>query len=145
MSVISKTTLRVSENHKALGKITSTSTIIDEQEMEGFVKTEYLNTGIGVKFEYCNELIDLRPKQYEIIANKYAFEKFSNGIYKNNFVAYIRDFIYLFILSVTTNKDNEIELDDGVFVEIYDLKDEETMLAKIKIEDANLIDINTSK
>lgn len=137
MSIISRATLRITKNIAKdsvfYGDLTHINTIIDENVMDKFEAT-CPNTGISVEFEYRYKL-GLCQKKYEIIANKYAFNYFHNGIYR----VFTHDGYYMFELSVTTNKDNDIDLDKGVFVDIYDLRSGDTPIDKIEIDSAKLV------
>ena len=139
MSIISRTTLRITENVAKdsvfYGDLTHIITIIDESVMDKF-EANCPNTGISVEFEYCYNGLDCQNK-YEIIANKYAFDYLHDGIFR----IFMHDGDYLFELTVTVNENNDIDFDKGVFVNIYDLEDEDGItLAKITIEDAKLVD-----
>lgn len=138
MSIISRATLRITKNIAKdsvfYGDLTHINTIIDENVMDKF-EANCPNTGISVEFDYRYKGLERYPNKYEIIANKYAFSYFHNGIYR----VLMHDGDYMFELSVTTNKDNDIDLDKGVFVDIYDLRYEDTPIDKIEIDGAKLV------
>ena len=140
MSIISRATLRITKNIAKdsvfYGDLTHINTIIDENVMDKF-EANCPNTGISVEFDYRYKGLERYPNKYEIIANKYAFSYFHNGIYR----VLMHDGDYMFELSVTTNKDNDIDLDNGVFVCIYNIDShgEYKLIDKIKIEGAKLI------
>ena len=140
MSIISRATLRitkeVAKDSALYGKLTNVNTIIDENIMDKFEVT-CPNTGISVEFEYRHKGLDLYPNKYEIKANKYAFEYIIGGLFR----IFIYDSDYLYELSVTANENNDLQLDKGIFVCIYDLDDygEFKIVDKIEIKDAKLI------
>ena len=136
MSIISRTSLRKTllwtNNNPFYGKVTSVSTITNEYIMDKFDGVNHPNSGIEVKFEYFNNQVN-----YVISANKYSFDDLGDGIFR----LFIDSICYEFELTVTVNENNDIDLDKGVFVNIYKLEDEDSItLAKITIEDAKLVD-----
>ena len=133
MSIISRVTLRIIED-VAKDSLCCGYTITNVCVMPMFERN-CPNTGISVEFKYRYKL-DLCQKKYEFIVNRYAFANY-DGIYK----AVIMDGYYMFELSVTTNKDNDIDFDNGVFVCIYNIDShgEYKLIDKIKIESAKLI------
>lgn len=136
MSIISRASLRKTlletNNNPFYGKVTSVSTITNEYIMDKFDGVNHPNSGIEVKFEYFNN-----PVNYVISANKYSFDDLGDGIFR----VCIDSSRYSFELTVTVNENNDIDFDKGVFVNIYDLEDEDGItLAKITIEDAKLVD-----
>ena len=138
MSIISSATLRITENVAKdsvfYGGLTHTRTIIDENEMDKF-EANCPNSGIEVWFEYCHRGLGRYPKKYEIIINKYAFDYIIGGTFRR----IVNDGDYAYELVVTANEDNDIDLDKGVFVCIYDLGDDGKFIDKIKINGIKLI------
>ena len=138
MSIISSATLRITENVAKdsvfYGGLTHTRTIIDENEMDKF-EANCPNSGIEVWFEYCHRGLGRYPKKYEIIINKYAFDYIIGGTFRR----IVNDGDYAYELVVTANEDNDIDLDKGVFVCIYDLGDGSKFIDKIKINGVKLI------
>lgn len=140
MSIISSATLRITENVAKdsvfYGKLTNVNTIIDEYIMDKF-ETICPNSGIEVWFEYCHRGLECYPKKYEISINKYAFDYIIGGTFRK----IINNGDYAYELVVTANEDNDIDLDKGVFVYIYDLNDygEYKIVDKIEIKNAKLI------
>lgn len=140
MSIISKATLRitkeVAKDSVFYGKLTNVNTIIDENIMDKF-EAPYPNTGISVEFKYRHKGLDLYQNKYEIKANKYAFDNIIGGLFR----IFIYDSDYLYELSVRANENNDLQLDKGVFVCIYNLDDygEYKIVDKIEIKDAKLI------
>lgn len=140
MSIISSATLRITENVAKdsvfYGGLTHARTIIDENEMDKF-EAICPNSGIEVWFEYCHRGLGRYPKKYEIKANKYAF----GHIYNDTFKLVVCDSIYSYELIVKANENNDLQLDKGVFVYIYDLKDygEYKIVDKIEIKNAKLV------
>ena len=140
MSIISRATLRitkeVAKDSAFYGKLTNVNTIIDENIMDKFEAT-YPNTGISVEFKYSNKGLDLYQNKYEIKANKYAFDH----IYNDTFKLFVYDSNYLYELIVKANENNDLQLDKGVFVYIYDLNDygEYKIIDKIEIKNVKLI------
>ena len=138
MSIISSATLRITENVAKdsvfYGGLTHTRTIIDENEMDKF-EANCPNSGIEVWFEYCHRGLGRYPKKYEIIINKYAFDYIIGGTFRR----IVNDGDYAYELVVTANEDNDIDLDKGVFVCIYDLGDDGKFIDKIKINGVKLI------
>lgn len=138
MSIISSATLRITENvakdSAFYGGLTHTRTIIDENEMDKF-EAICPNSGIEVWFEYCHIGLGRYPKKYEISLNKYAFDYIIGGTFRR----IVNDGDYAYELVVTANEDNDIDLDKGVFVCIYDLGDDGKFIDKIKINGAKLI------
>ena len=138
MSIISSATLRITENVAKdsvfYGGLTHTRTIIDENEVD---KLEAIcpNSGIEVWFEYCHRGLGRYPKKYEISLNKYAFDYIIGGTFRR----IVNDGDYAYELVVTANEDNDIDLDKGVFVCIYDLGDDGKFIDKIKINGVKLI------
>ena len=138
MSIISSATLRITENVTKdsvfYGGLTHTRTIIDKNEMD---KLEAIcpNSGIEVWFEYCHRGLGRYPKKYEISLNKYAFDQIIGGTFRR----IVNDGDYAYELVVTANEDNDIDLDKGVFVCIYDLGDDGKFIDKIKINGVKLI------
>ena len=140
MTIISRVTLRitkeVAKDSAFYGKLTSVNTIIDENIMDKFEAT-CPNTGISVEFEYSHKGLDLYQNKYEIKANKYAFDH----IYNDTFKLFIYDRNYPYELIVKANENNDLQLDKGVFVYIYDLNDygEYKIIDKIEIKNAKLV------
>ena len=138
MSIISSTTLRITENvakdSAFYGGLTHTRTIIDENEMDKF-EAICPNSGIEVWFEYCHRGLGRYPKKYEISINKYAFDYIIGGTFRR----IVNDGDYAYELLVRANEDNDIDLDKGVFVCIYDLGDDCKFIDKIKINGVKLI------
>lgn len=140
MSIISRATLRITENvakdSAFYGGLTHTRTIIDENVMDKFEAT-CPNTGISVEFEYSHKGIDLYKNKYEIKANKYAFDH----IYNDTFKLFVYDSNYSYELIVKANENNDLQLDKGVFIYIYDLNDygEYKIIDKIEIKNAKLV------
>ena len=138
MSIISSATLRITENVAKdsvfYGGLTHTRTIIDENEMDKF-EANCPNSGIEVWFEYCHRGLGRYPKKYEIIINKYAFDYIIGGTFRR----IVNDGDYAYELVVVANEDNDIDLDKGVFVCIYDLGDDGKFIDKIKINGVKLI------
>ena len=138
MSIISSATLRITENvtkdSAFYGGLTHTRTIIDENEMDKF-EENCPNSGIEVWFEYCHRGLGRYPKKYEISLNKYAFDYIIGGTFRR----IVNDGDYAYELVVTANEDNDIDLDKGVFVCIYDLGDDGKFIDKIKINGVKLI------
>lgn len=140
MSIISRATLRItkeiSKDSSFYGKLTYVNTIIDENIMDKFEST-CPNTGISVEFEYSNKGLDHYKNKYEIKANKYAFDH----IYNDTFYLFVCDSNYSYELIVKANENNDLQLDKGVFVYIYDLNDygEYEILDKIEIKNAKLV------
>lgn len=138
MSIISSATLRITENVAKdsvfYGGLTHTRTIIDENKMDKF-EANCPNSGIEVWFEYCHRGLGRYPKKYEIIINKYAFDYIIGGTFRR----IVNDGDYAYELVVTANEDNDIDLDKGVFVCIYDLGDGSKFIDKIKINGVKLI------
>ena len=138
MSIISSATLRITENvtkdSAFYGGLTHTRTIIDENKMDKF-EANCPNSGIEVWFEYCHRGLGRYPKKYEIIINKYAFDYIIDGTFRR----IVNDGDYAYELVVTANEDNDIDLDKGVFVCIYDLGDGSKFIDKIKINGVKLI------
>ena len=138
MSIISSATLRITENVAKdsvfYGGLTHTRTIIDENEMDKF-EANCPNSGIEVWFEYCHRGLGCYPKKYEIIINKYAFDYIIGGTFRR----IVNDGDYAYELVVVANEDNDIDLDKGVFVCIYDLGDGSKFIDKIKINGVKLI------
>ena len=140
MSIISRATLRITKeiakDSAFYGKLTSVNTIIDENIMDKFEAT-CPNTGISVEFKYSHKSLDIYQNKYEIKANKYAFDH----IYNDTFKLVIYDSNYSYELIVKANKNNDLQLDRGVFVYIYDLNDygEYKILDKIEIKNAKLV------
>ena len=138
MSIISSATLRITENVAKdsvfYGGLTHTRTIIDENEMDKF-EAICPNSGIEVWFEYCHRGLGRYPKKYEISLNKYAFDYIIGGTFRR----IVNDGDYAYELVVTANEDNDIDLDKGVFVCIYDLGDGSKFIDKIKINGVKLI------
>ena len=138
MSIISSATLRITENVAKdsvfYGGLTHTRTIIDENKMDKF-EANCPNSGIEVWFEYCHRGLGRYPKKYEIIINKYAFDYIIDGTFRR----IVNDGDYAYELVVTANEDNDIDLDKGVFVCIYDLGDGSKFIDKIKINGVKLI------
>lgn len=139
MSIISRATLRiikeVVEHSVCYGKLTNINTVTDENIMDKFNAT-CPNTGISVEFEYRYKCLD-HPYKYEIKANKYAFDH----IYKDTFRLFICDSDYIYELVVRANKNNDLQLDKGIFVCIYGLDDygENELIDKIEIKNAKLV------
>ena len=138
MSIISSATLRITENVAKdsvfYGGLTHTRTIIDENKMDKF-EAICPNSGIEVWFEYCHRGLGRYPKKYEISLNKYAFDYIIGGTFRR----IVNDGDYAYELVVTANEDNDIYLDKGVFVCIYDLGDDGKFIDKIKINGVKLI------
>ena len=138
MSIISSATLRITENVAKdsvfYGGLTHTRTIIDENKMDKF-EANCPNSGIEVWFEYCHRGLGRYPKKYEIIINKYAFDYIIGGTFRR----IVNDGDYAYELVVVANEDNDIDLDKGVFVCIYDLGDDGKFIDKIKINGVKLI------
>ena len=138
MSIISSATLRITENVAKdsvfYGGLTHTRTIIDENEMDKF-EANCPNSGIEVWFEYCHRGLGRYPKKYEISLNKYAFDYIIGGTFRR----IVNDGDYAYELVVTANEDNDIDIDKGVFVCIYDLGDDGKFIDKIKINGVKLI------
>ena len=140
MSIISSATLRITKeiakDSAFYGKLTNVNTIIYENIMDKF-ETTCPNTGISVEFEYRRKYFDLCKNKYEIKANKYAFDH----IYNDTFKLVVYDSIYSYELIVKANENNDLQLDKGVFVYIYDLNDynEYEIVDKIKIKNAKLV------
>ncbi len=140
MSIISRATLQItkeiSKDSAFYGKLTNINTITDENIMDKFEAT-YPNTGISVEFEYSHKGLDLYKNKYKIKANKYAFDH----IYNDTFKLFVYDSKYSYELIVKANENNDLQLDKGVFVYIYDLNDygEYEFVDKIEIKDAKLI------
>lgn len=140
MSIVSRATLRiikeVAKNNAFYGKLTNVNTITDENIMDKF-EAPCPNTGISVEFKYRHKGLDLYQNKYEIKANKYAFDNIIGGLFR----IFIYDSDYLYELSVRANENNDLQLDKGVFVCIYDLDDygEYKIVDKIEIKDAKLI------
>lgn len=138
MSIISSATLRITENVAKdsvfYGGLTHTRTIIDENEMDKF-EAICPNSGIEVWFEYFHRGLGRYPKKYEISLNKYAFDYIIGGTFRR----IVNDGDYAYELVVTANEDNDIDLDKGVFVCIYDLGDDSKFIDKIKINGVKLI------
>lgn len=138
MSIISSATLRITENvakdSAFYGGLTHTRTIIDENEMDKF-EAICPNSGIEVWFEYCHRGLGRYSKKYEISINKYAFDYIIGGTFRR----IVNDGDYAYELVVTANEDNDIDLDKGVFVCIYDLGDDGKFIDKIKINGVKLI------
>ena len=138
MSIISSATLRITENVTKdsvfYGGLTHTRTIIDENEMDKF-EANCPNSGIEVWFEYCHRGLGRYPKKYEIIINKYAFDYIIGGTFRR----IVNDGDYAYELVVVANEDNDIDIDKGVFVCIYDLGDDGKFIDKIKINGVKLI------
>lgn len=138
MSIISSATLRITENVTKdsvfYGGLTHTRTIIDENEMDKF-EAICPNSGIEVWFEYCHRGIGRYPKKYEISLNKYAFDYIIGGTFRR--IVNYGDYAYELV--VTANEDNDIDIDRGVFVCIYDLGDDGKFIDKIKINGVKLI------
>lgn len=140
MSIISRVTLRitkeVAKDSAFYGKLTNVKTIINENIMDKFEAT-CPNTGISVEFKYPNKGLDLFKNKYEIKANKYAFDH----IYNNMFKLFVYDSNHSYGLIVKANENNDLQLNKGVFVYIYDLNDygEYKIVDKIEIKDAKLI------
>lgn len=138
MGIISSATLRITENvakdSAFYGGLTHTRTIIDENEMDKF-EAICPNSGIEVWFEYCHRGLGRYPKKYEIIINKYAFDYIIGGTFRR----IVNDGDYAYELLVRANEDNDIDLDKGVFVCIYDLGDDGNFIDKIKINGVKLI------
>ena len=138
MSIISSATLRITENVAKdsvfYGGLTHTRTIIDENEMDKF-EANCPNSGIEVWFEYCHRGLGRYPKKYEIIINKYAFDYIIGGTFRR----IVNDGDYAYELVVVASEDNDIDLDKGVFVCIYDLGDGSKFIDKIKINGVKLI------
>lgn len=140
MSIISRATLRitkeVAKDSAFYGKLTNVNTITDENIMDKFEST-CPNTGISVEFKYRHKGLDLYQNKYEIKANKYAFD----NIYNDTFKLFIYDSDYLYELIVKANENNDLQLDKGIFVCIYDLDDygEYKIVDKIEIKDAKLV------
>lgn len=138
MSIISSATLRITENVAKdsvfYGGLTHTRTIIDENKMDKF-EANCPNSGIEVWFEYCHRGLGRYPKKYEIIINKYAFDYIIGGTFRR----IVNDGDYAYELVVVANEDNDIDLDKGVFVCIYDLGDGSKFIDKIKINGVKLI------
>ena len=138
MSIISSATLRITENitkdSAFYGGLTHTRTIIDKNEMDKF-EAICPNSGIEVWFEYCHRGLGRYPKKYEISLNKYAFDYIIGGTFRR----IVNDGDYAYELVVTANEDNDIDLDKGVFVCIYDLGDDSKFIDKIKINGVKLI------
>lgn len=136
MSIISSATLRITENVAKdsvfYGGLTHTRTIIDENEMDKF-EAICPNSGIEVWFEYCHRGLVRYPKKYEISINKYAFDYIIGGTFRR----IVNDGDYAYELVVVANEDNDIDIDKGVFVCIYDLGDDGKFIDKIKIEGVN--------
>lgn len=141
MAIVTKSTLKVVQKYRSnrYGNVSSINTTTNEFTVDEISDIDCISSDIEVKFKYYNNRFEDHPKEYTINANKYAFKRLCTGIYHNTFMVYISDSTYLFVLTITTNKNKEIELDKGIFVEIYDLKDQETMLDKIKVEDVKII------
>lgn len=137
MSIISRATLRITENIAKdsvfYGDLTHISTIIDENVMDKF-EVNCPNTGISVEFDYRYKGLDRYPKKYEISINKYAFDYIIGGTFRK----IVNDGDYAYELLVRANEDNDIDLDKGVFVCIYDLGDDGKFIDKIKIDGAKL-------
>lgn len=138
MSIISSATLRITENvakdSAFYGGLTHARTIIDKNEMDKF-EAICPNSGIEVWFEYCHRGLGRYPKKYEISLNKYAFDYIIGGTFRR----IVNDGDYAYELVVTANEDNDIDLDKGVFVCIYDLGDDGKFIDKIKINGVKLI------
>ena len=138
MSIISSATLRITENVAKdsvfYGGLTHTRTIIDENKMDKF-EANCPNSGIEVWFEYCHRGLGRYPKKYEISLNKYAFDYIIGGTFRR----IVNDGEYAYELVVVANEDNDIDLDKGVFVCIYDLGDDGKFIDKIKINGVKLI------
>lgn len=140
MSIISRATLRiikeVAKDSVFYGKLTNINTITDENVMDKFEAT-CPNTGISVEFKYRHKGLDLYQNKYEIKANKYAFDH----IYNDTFKLFVYDSDYSYELVVKSNENNDLQLDKGVFVYIYELDDysENKLIDKIEIKDAKLI------
>lgn len=138
MSIISSATLRITENVTKdsvfYGGLTHTRTIIDENEMDKF-EAICPNSGIEVWFEYCHRGLGRYPKKYEISLNKYAFDYIIGGTFRR----IVNDGDYAYELLVRANEDNDIDIDKGVFVCIYDLGDDGKFIDKIKINRVKLI------
>lgn len=140
MSIISRATLRITKeiakDSAFYGKLINVNTIIDENVMDKFEAT-CPNTGISVEFEYSHKGIELHKNKYEIKANKYAFDHIYNDIFK----LFVYDNNYSYELIVKANENNDLQLDKGVFVYIYDLNDygEYKIVDKIEIKNAKLV------
>ena len=140
MSIISRAILRitkeVAKDSAFYGKLTSVNTIIDENIMDKFEAT-CPNTGISVEFKSSHKGLDIYQNKYEIKANKYAF----NHIYNDTFKLFVYDSNYSYELIVKANENNDLQLDKGVFVYIYDLNDygEYKIIDKIEIKNAKLV------
>ena len=138
MSIISSATLRITENvtkdSAFYGGLTHTRTIIDENEMDKF-EANCPNSGIEVWFEYCHRGLGRYPKKYEISLNKYSFDYIIGGTFRR----IVNDGDYAYELVVVANEDNDIDLDKGLFVCIYDLGDDGKFIDKIKINGVKLI------
>lgn len=138
MSIISSATLRITENVAKdsvfYGGLTHTRTIIDENKMDKF-EANCPNSGIEVWFEYCHRGLGRYPKKYEISLNKYAFDYIIGGTFRR----IVNDGDYAYELVVTANEDNDIDIDKGAFVCIYDLGDDGKFIDKIKINGVKLI------
>ena len=140
MSIISRVILRITKeiakDSAFYGKLTNVNTIIDENVMDKFEAT-CPNTGISVEFKYSHKGLDHYQNKYEIKANKYAFDH----IYNDTFKLFIYDSNHSYELIVKANENNDLQLDKGVFVYIYDLNDygEYKIVDKIEIKNAKLI------
>ena len=140
MSIISRAILRITKeitkDSAFYGKLTSVNTIIDENIMDKFEAT-CPNTGISVEFKSSHKGLDIYQNKYEIKANKYAF----NHIYNDTFKLFVYDSNYSYELIVKANENNDLQLDKGVFVYIYDLNDygEYKIIDKIEIKNAKLV------
>lgn len=137
MSIISRATLRITENIAKdsvfYGDLTHINTIIDENVMDKF-EVNCPNSGIEVWFDYRYKGLERYPKKYEISLNKYAFDYIIGGTFRR----IVNDGDYAYELLVRANEDNDIDLDKGVFVCIYDLGDDGKFIDKIKIDGAKL-------
>lgn len=140
MSIISRATLRITKeitkDSAFYGKLTYVNTIINENIMDKFEAT-CPNTGISVEFEYSHKGLDLYKNKYEIKANKYALDY----IYNDTFYVFVYDSNYSYELIVKANENNDLQLDKGVFVYIYNLNDygEYKIVDKIEIKNAKLV------
>lgn len=140
MSIISRATLRITKeitkDSAFYGKLTNVNTIIYENIMDKFEAT-CPNTGISIEFKYRRKYFDICKNKYEIKANKYAFDH----IYNDTFKLVVYDSIYSYELIVKANENNDLQLDKGVFVYIYDLNDynEYEIVDKIEIKNAKLV------
>ena len=140
MTIISRATLRITKeiakDSACYGKLISVNSIIDENIMDKFEAT-CPNTGISVEFKYSHKGINIYQNKYEIKANKYAFDY----IYNDTFKLFVYDSNYSYELIVKANENNDLQLDKGVFVYIYDLNNygEYKIVDKIEIKNAKLI------